>query len=66
MAAQPEALYPAEAQQASSVSEIAPRERGTRGSEPSTLDMMAMQGFSGWRLGLWTRSVFSGGSRIGL
>lgn len=28
--------------------------------------MMAMQGFSGWRLGAWTRSVLSGGSRIGL
>lgn len=26
--------------------------------------MMAIQGFSGWRLGLCTRSVFSGGRRM--
>lgn len=28
--------------------------------------MMAMHGFSGWRLGLCTRRVLSGGSRMGL
>ena len=33
---------------------------------PRTLDMMARQGFSTSRLGLWTRRRFSGGSRMGL
>lgn len=65
MAAQPAALKPAEAQHAVHKSAISlllllDLEKYV----PRTLDMMAMQGFSGWRLGLCTRSVFSGGRRM--
>lgn len=37
-----------------------------RADVPRTLDMMAMQGFSTARLGLCTRSVLRGGSRMAL
>ena len=40
--------------------------RGGREDIPRTLDMMAMQGFSTLCLGLCTRRVLSGGSRMGL
>lgn len=41
---------------------------GQKGAKfvPRTLDITAMQGFSGFRFGLWTRSVCRGGRRIGL
>ena len=38
---------------------------GERMGLPRTVDMSAMQGFSGCRLGLCTRSVLSGGRRMG-
>lgn len=41
-------------------------EEGRGANVQRTLDMMAMQGFSGTRFGLCTRRAFSGGRRIGL
>lgn len=42
------------------------KKEGEGGNVPSTLDIIAMQGFSGCRLGLCTRRVLRGGRRMGL